>query len=165
VVAEQLVGGLLVALEPARDALVQVRAQVLGQALVRRLPDQRMREAERVVAGVRGNVGADQLAADERRELPVEPVAQRVGHEFGQRGAVEAATLDRRALERRPLAGLEPVDARGEHRVDARRQRLLGADRHQLFHEQWVALGRRGDSRGRLRRAQLAGELFSLAGG
>ena len=68
------------------------------------------------------------------------------------RAHVEAAPLDRRILEHRALARVEPVDARGEHRLDARRQRAgrrLRAHCHELLEEQRVALGRLDDPRRR----------------
>ena len=52
-------------LEPARVALVQLRSEPLRHRVIGRVADQDVAEAERVVAGELGLVGADQVLADE----------------------------------------------------------------------------------------------------
>ena len=92
-----------------------------------------------------GPVGADQPLARERDEARARSRgARRRGSERRQRPGMKRAALDRGALQQRPLAGLEAVDARGEHRLDARRQLavvLAGVDGDELLDEQRVALG------------------------
>ena len=59
--------------------------------------------------------------------------------------------LDRRVLEQAPSLGLELVDARREHRLDARGQLalvILHADGDELLDEQRVALSALRDPRG-----------------
>ena len=88
-----------------------------------------MLEAE----GVRTRaIGADEALARERREVA-----------RGVRAAhVEAHALDGGALEDVALVGVEALDAGGEDRLDARRQRaLVGSHRDELLEEQRVALG------------------------
>jgi hypothetical protein len=68
VVADELVLG-SVALEPAREALVQLGPPLLRQCFVGSVPDQQMTEAERVVVRERRARRPDELLADEPDEL------------------------------------------------------------------------------------------------
>ena len=59
-----------------------------------------------------------------------------------------SAALDRRVHQHRALGRREAIDARRQHRLDARRQRhepLLARDGHELLEKQRVALGGRDD--------------------
>ena len=92
-------------LEPAREALVQLGAPLLGQAPVGRLADQRVREAERVLArrarsGRRGSAACARARRARRGAAALVP-----GQQLRQRAGVEAAALDRGVLEQRALAG------------------------------------------------------------
>ena len=73
--------------------------------------------------------------------MPPSPSAPCDGQELRDRAAVEQPTLDRGALQHRPLARLEAVDAGGEERVDRRRHasRLPRRDRRRA----WRASARR----------------------
>src|SRR5207247_10450200 len=66
VIADHLVELLTPALEPAGEALVQLRAELLGDTLVGGVADQYVTEAEDVLDRL---VRTDQLLADERRAL------------------------------------------------------------------------------------------------
>ena len=135
VVADDLVLGLGRALQPAGQPLVEVRAAALGQAAVGDLAEQRVGEAEAVVA--RRALGVDQLAPHERGQRR----GQVVVAERRERAAAEAPALDRGVLEQRALVGAELVEPRGQHGLDRRRQLALRPDRHQLLEEQRVAVG------------------------
>ena len=146
-VADHLVLRLRLLQQPGREPLVQVRAAALGQPAVGDVADQRVREAERVLARVDRPLGLDQLAASERGQR----WGERIGaHERGHGAAMEAAALDRRMLEQRALLRVERLEPRGEHRLDGRRQ-PIAADRHQLLEEQRVALRARDDALGGVR--------------
>ena len=135
VVADDLVLGVGRALQPAGQPLVEVRAAALGQAAVGDLAEQRVGEAEAVVA--RRALGVDQLAPHERGQRG----GQVVVAERRERAAAEAPALDRGVLEQRALVRAELVEPRGQHGLDGRRQLALRADRHQLLEEQRVAVG------------------------
>ena len=68
---------LLAALDPPREALVQLRPPGFRDLLVRGVADEDVREAEGVLLDCRV-VGADQLLASERLEMVTEPGAQGV---------------------------------------------------------------------------------------
>ena len=107
-----------------------------------------MREAEGVLAGELGAVGADELLLHQRQQVRLRALGLR---EHPRARRVEAAPFDRRVAQHRALAGLEAVDARREHGLQRRRQRrllLLGLGRHELLEEQRVALGRVDDPAG-----------------
>ena len=128
--------------QPVGDALVQVGAHLLGQALVGGLADQPVGEAERVLAAGPGAVGVDELLLHQRQQPPLQlrPLALR--EQLGERGQVEAASLDRGAPKDRSLPGLEAVDAGREHGLQGRRQRplpLLGLSGDELLEEQRIA--------------------------
>ena len=107
-------------LEPGRVALVQVGAELLRHRLVRRLADQDVPEAEAVDAGERRPVRGDQLLADERAEALLDLAAQLVVGERLDRARVEDRSLDRRPLDRPPLAAAQLVEPRGEQHLDRR---------------------------------------------
>ena len=147
--------------EPVRDRRVHLGAHALRHAGVRHLADQRVVEAKRLLAGELRLVGRDQPAPHERDEAP----ADRRTEQRRQRPRVEPAPLDRRALEQQPSLGLEPVDPRREHRLNAHRQVALvlpRANGHELLHEQRVPLGAVRDPRGLRARAEALGEVTRM---
>ena len=104
-------------LEPAGEALVQVGAPPLRQPAVGDVADQRMGEAEGVLARVLGQVGLDQLPARERdqRRAEARPSPQQRGER--RRGGRSGPRPTRaRAARARPARA---VEARGEHGLDA----------------------------------------------
>ena len=140
--AEQLVLRVGLGLQPLGELLVQLGAPALGHAVVGDLADQRVREAEAILARVLGPLGMDELVARQRRQRRGQGVA---AHQGRERAAMEAAPLDGGVLEQRALGHVEEVEARRQHRLDRRRQLAWPvrrhADRHQLLEEQRVALG------------------------
>ena len=76
-----LVGGPL--RRPAGDALVQLGAQLLGQALVGGLADQAVREAERVLAAELRAVRADELLLHQRQQVRLRRVGEQLGEGAG----------------------------------------------------------------------------------
>ena len=126
-------------------------AQLLRHRRVRDVPDQHVVEAKAVVAGVAGAVGPDELLPHEREQDRADAGPVPVLEQRGDRAAMEQAPLHRRPLEGAAFVGLEPVDARGEERVDRRRHlvlagpRIVGQHREHLLDEERVALGRLDD--------------------
>ena len=157
VVAEDLVRLdeiVAVLFEPVGEALVQFGSGGLGQGVVGGVADQQVAEAEGVVSGELGPVGADQLLAHERGQARCHLAVVREGLDGA---AVEDLPLDRAPLEHRALRGVELVEAGGEQGLERRRDGdlafCLRGHRHHLGHEQRVAARPRGRSaRGGLRR-------------
>src|SRR4029453_4759655 len=85
-----------------------------------RIADQYVREAEAVVTGEVGAIGADQLLADEREQAGTDVVFLDGGQKRGDRAPVEAAAFDRGALDHRAVGRLEAVDAGREERLERR---------------------------------------------
>ena len=140
-------------LQPVREALVQLCANRFRQAVVRGIANEEVAEAKGVVAGQLRAIGPDQLLADEpgqsRDDRPV--LRQRL-----HRPAVEDLALDGASLEHRALRLLELVEARGQQRLQVRRDenvrtRALGHRRH-LRQEERVAAGRMRDPRAQIGR-------------
>ena len=161
VVADDLVAGVAPRGEPVGEALVQLGAVVLRRALVGGLADEGVGEAERVVPRELRSVGADQPLAHQRDQVAVQVGALLRRDELREGAAVERPPLDGGARQHPALAGLEPVDARGEDGVEARRERLrpalrLGGD--ELLEEQRVALGALDDALGRAAAPRLRGQ-------
>ncbi len=128
VVARQLVlvpvGG-----EPVREALVQRGAQHLRDLRVGDVADQRMPEAEAVVARDRRLLRRDELLAHEREQRASHRGALLGGREIGDRPARELAPGDRGALEQPALERVELVEPRGEQRLDRRAERRRAPSR------------------------------------
>ncbi len=102
-----------------------------------------------------GRARPDELLLHQPQQRPVERVALRGREQLRDGPRVEAAALERGVAEHLALVRLEAVDAGGEHRLDARRQRrrpALRANGEQLLQEQRVALGGGDDALGRRRR-------------
>ena len=111
-----------------------------------------MLEPEAVVAREQGAAGANEFLADECHQVAAYPRARRLRHELGERAAVERAPLDRRTFDHRSLLRLEPIDPRGEQRLNGRRNHelpvaALRAHREQLLDEERVAFRRLDDAR------------------
>ena len=153
VVADDLVGLTALRREPTAHALMAFRPQPLRQPLVRRLADERVGEPKRIPAGHLRGVRLDQLPADEREQGGGGAASLTLGKQLDDCRSVEAAPLDRRALEHQTLARFEGVDTGRKHRANARRQRggvavlLLHGD--ELLEEEWVPFRSLDDSRER----------------
>ncbi len=143
-------------LEPVSEPRVQPRAQLLRHRRVGDVADQHMVEAEAVVAGKERAVGAYELLAPERQQRAADPRSGGVIEQLADRAAVEEAALDRAALDDGALLRLEPVDARGEERLDRRRHRVglgvVAEVREQLLDEERVPFRGRDDPLAQLRR-------------
>ena len=144
--------------EPGGVPLVQVGPDLLRDGGVGGVADQPVREAKAVVAGERGLVGSDQLLADERHQVGGQRAAGLFRQELRDRTPVEAPALDGTALDHRPLAGLEAVDACRQQRLDRGRDRqpvagLVEPVGEHLLDEERVPLRARDDP-GALRRGQ-----------
>ena len=137
-----------VALEPNREALVQLCTCRLREPVVRRVADQEMAEPEGVVAGQLCPIGPDELLPDERHQLRRHVLL--VGLERLDATAVEDLPLDGAALEYAALGRIELIETRGKQRLDRRRHddlavAGLGDHREHLLDEEWVAFGRLTD--------------------
>jgi hypothetical protein len=133
-------------LQPIPEALVQVGPEPLRDRIVRGVPDQDVAEAEAVVARKRRPVGPDQLLPDERQQMRVDPRPRLLGKQLDDGASVEQPPFDRRPFDHCSLLGLEPVDPRGEQRLDRRRDLQLAVfalrlHRDELLHEERVPLG------------------------
>ena len=139
------VGTVLV--EPVREALVQVGSFGLRQRLVGGVADQEMPEAEAVLARELRTVGAHQLAADQRGEVPRD--VRFLGCQGGHRPEVEDLSFDGAAFEHTPLGRVELVEPCREERVEVRRHFDVAVavcrPREELLDEEWVAAGRAQD--------------------
>jgi hypothetical protein len=143
VVAQQLVqldeaGAVL--FEPARITFVQLGPSRLWQRLVGGVSDQEVAEPEPVLAWDLRLVLLDQLLPHERRQ------ARRHRRLFRRErldgATVEDLALDRSTLEHGPLGALELVEARGEQRLEGRRDDdlvLRFRHRHDLVDEERVS--------------------------
>ena len=131
------------ALEPVGVALVQLRAQRLRNGVVGGVADQEVAEPEPVVSGELRPVGPDEVLPDECDQCRPERRPHGRRQELGDGATVEAPPLDGGALDPGALIRLEAVDARGEERLQRRRDGHLAvflSNRHQLFDEKRVAL-------------------------
>src|ERR1700730_7283598 len=145
VVADDLVELLPPAVEPASDSLVQLGANLLGNAFVGRVPDQHVPEVEGVLDRL---VRADELLADERRELRAGRPPP-VGSQLAEGLPFELEPDDRRALEQVALLIGQRVETSGEKHLDRRwhvlRGPALSEHREQLLDEQRIPFGRCAD--------------------
>ena len=116
-VFDQAVGG--DPLQPSREPLVQLRADLLGKALVRRISDQQVAEAIGLLPDKGCLVRAHKLHAHESGQPVAHVGSQRLGGKRRHGTAVEGLALHRRALDDRALLDAQPVDARGEQGLDA----------------------------------------------
>ena len=146
VVADDLVQlqELAVLAEPIGEELVQVRANGLREGLVGGVADQQMPETVGVVPGDLGAIGPHELLAYERQQAARHVLAERLGSERRHRSAVEHLALHGATLDHAPLALVQRVEARLEHRLDGRRQvdaaPGLARQRRELLEEERVPL-------------------------
>ena len=113
---DQLLSALL---QPAGEALVQLRPGRLRERVVGGVTDQQVAEAEAVLACELRLVGTDQLPADERGQTRRHLRLLRCERLHG--AAVEDLALDRATLEHPPLGRVELVEACREQQAQARR--------------------------------------------
>ena len=156
-----------VLLEPAREALVQLRARRLCQGVVGGVADEQVAEAEGVLARELRRVRPDQPFAHERGESRRHLRLVRPERLHG--AAVEELALDGAALEHAALARLELVEARGEERTQRRRdddvRRRVAGHREHLRDEEWVAAGGSCDPVPQLGAESRRKELLDVLGG
>jgi hypothetical protein len=130
-----------------QHALVQVGPGRLPERVVGAVADQEVAKAVAVLAHELGGVGADQLAAGERREPRRQPGLLRCQRLHGP--AVEDLALDRATLEHAPLGRVEPVEASREERLQRLRHHDLvsgvGRHRQHLADEEWIPASRSRD--------------------
>ncbi len=145
VVADDLVELVPAAIEPAGGSFVQLGPNLLRNSRVGRVPDQHVPEVERVLDRL---VRADQLLADERRQLRTGRPAP-VGSQLAEGLPFELEPDDRRALEQVALLIGQRVETSGEKHLDRRRHVLRGPalseHREQLLDEERIPLGRCAD--------------------
>ena len=138
------VGQARLAREPPGVQRVQPRALRLRERRVGRVADQRVAEAQPVRLRVR-----HEAALDEPHAGAPDLGARDTGRERRHGVGGEAVTDDRRERQRGAFGGLEPVEPRGEQRVQRGRERvrraLLLDVGDELLEEQRVAAGGRHD--------------------
>jgi len=145
VVADHLVELLAPAVEPVGEALVQLGAELLRDALVGGVADQHVAEAEGVLDRL---MRADELLADERRQLSSRGPAV-VRSELRESLPLELEADDGGTLDHLSLLIGERVEASSEKRLN-RRRHILGVTtfrehREQLLDEERVPFGRVAD--------------------
>ena len=137
-VADEFVELLTATVEPAREALVELGAELLGDPLVRGVTDQQVPEAKGVLDHL---VRADQLLADESCQLSTRG-SPTVGSELTERLPFELEPNDGRTLEQLPLLVGEGIEPRREQRLNRRRHmfRVAPFDQHreQLLDEERI---------------------------
>ncbi len=157
------------ALDPRREPLMQVRASSLGDPAVRGVDREDVREAKSILVAQCRAIRNDQLLPGQRLEVAADVSPLLLWRERGYGSPPEDSPDDRRALDNGPLSVLEPVEARGEERVDRRRDpearqialddpapvaplEQVVVDEHPqgLADEQRVPFGRLGDPRARI---------------
>ena len=147
-------------LGPGHEPLVELRAVALEQAAVRRVPDQAMPEAERLVVGI-ARIQGHELLVVERAKESGHARPHLLGHHLLDRGPEEDQADDRGGLDHGSFLARQVVEARGEEGLDGRWHRDLGhvpgrlpaaidasqeplvhEHRHHLLDEQGVAVRR-----------------------
>src|SRR5262245_45465198 len=155
VVADDLIqlGGALAqaALEPAREALVEVGPRLLRDAEVRGVADQDVPEAETVLGREDRARRLDELLTGQRHQARSDRTALDA-HELADRAAPELLADDGRPLDDGPLVRREPIEPCREQGVDGRWDGQVAGSRsvlpdhgEQLLDEERVALGGLGD--------------------
>ena len=125
---------------------MQLSAEPLRRASVDGLLDEHVPEAEQPVAA-----RPDEAAAGERLQVRISGRRRIRIEERDDVASGELLSDDGSALEHRALARPEPVEARGEQRLDRLGQRALGEaaferEGEELLEEERVPLGRLGDA-------------------
>ena len=130
-------------LEPRGQPLVRVRPCRQRHRGIRCVADERVPEAKRTLTGDEREGGAHELAPGEQLQRALQSGVLGAGDQRLQPADVEGLPLDRARLDDPALGRPERVEARGEQRVQRRRERAgLGAFAHvgrQLLEEQRVA--------------------------
>ena len=151
------------ALQPGRQALVELGPPLLGQGPVGGVTHHQMTEAVGVLVE-RGRIGTHELALDEDPQLDGNLGLGRPRGQLADRHALEHLADHRRAPDRIPGRRFELVETCADQGMDGRRDRQLaelvvshrvavsprqpaGIAQHgnELLDEQRVPLGRRGD--------------------
>ena len=113
------------AFEPSCEAFVVLRPELLRHRLVRRIADQQMTEAERVIAGDRRPGGPHELLPHQRHHVLRDLGPESRGCQLSNRAQEEPLTRHRSGLEHHALARGKPVQPRCEQRRDRRGDRHL----------------------------------------
>ena len=137
-------------LEPLREALVELRAQLLRHRHVGRVPDKEMAETKRLLAREERPLGANQFLADERERCRSSSVRSRVRRSSPTAPRWNTSPSTAAALDDDPHVAVERVDPRLQERVDRRGTAMLAvavlADhREHLLDVERVARRRGGD--------------------
>ncbi|HEY8438465.1 MAG TPA: hypothetical protein VIK65_07605, partial [Candidatus Limnocylindrales bacterium] len=109
--------------EPGGEALVEVGAESFGRGLVGGVADQQVPEPEGVVAGQQRAVGPDQITPDETHQRSAHVVDAIAVEHRRQRAEVELLPGDGRSLDHRAFVAAQPVQTRGQQRLDRRGDR------------------------------------------
>ena len=127
--------------DPGGESLVQLGASGLRQRLVRRVADEQVAEAKRVVTPHQRGGRPDELLAHEAHEVAGERLL--VGSKRLHGAAVEQLSLDGPALERLALEPGQLVDPCCEQGLDRRWDAQVGAvlahHREHLLHEEGIS--------------------------
>jgi hypothetical protein len=123
VVADDLLVAAPFSLQPVREAGMKLRSRLLGHPRVCRVPHELVTEAERVADDEHRPDRSDQLLPHQALKRRADLLA-RVG-QLSDRARPEFLSDHRGAFEDRAFVGLEPVEPRGEQRLDRRRHRDL----------------------------------------
>src|SRR5712691_2813548 len=138
--------------EPRRELLVQGCTRLLRHRLIGCVTYEQMTEAERLVTGNRGLLGADQFLADKRQQVRSDSGPNQFRRKFEDGATVEDFPLHRATLDHGALVPTEPIETRLQQRVDRRRHNHLSADTvlahhcDHLFDEQRIAFRRFDDA-------------------
>ena len=135
------------ALEPGGVALVERRADLLRDRLVRRVADQEVTKPKAAVIGEVPLVRPDQFLADERHQMLADRLAQTFRQAFCDRTLVEDLAFHGRGFDGQALVVAEPVEPGCEERLDRRRDVELAVEslvlhrqREHLLDEERIAL-------------------------
>ena len=96
---------------PIGETFVQIRSQLLGEASIRGLEDERVREAPSTAGLV---LRLQETLPLERGHRTLDLVRAHVRGEGAERRDTEPATFDGRALEDQTRHGIESIEPRGE---------------------------------------------------
>ena len=102
---------------PIGETFVQVRSQLLGEASIRGLEDERVREAPSTGSLV---LRLQETLPLERGDRTLDLVGAHLRGEVADRRDTEPATLDRCPLEDEARCGIESIEPRGEKGLQGR---------------------------------------------